>query len=445
MQAGIEAIEFQPGSLVMDMETVFAEGRGEDPEKYTKGLGIKRISLPDSDEDIVTIGATAALDLMQKEGIEPDDIGRLDVATESSFDRSKPVSTYIAGCLEEHFEEDFGHVNKSERKFACISGTQSIHDSVNWIQAGANENRMALVIATDLAFYKRGGSGEATQGSGAVAMLIDKNPSIATIERNHGYSSHDQTDFLKPNQQYPSVDGSHSVQVYLNRMRDAIEAYGKRSSSISSPNQFELTPFHVPFPSMVKKAAPLGYRKLVTGTDIEEKINQKIGSRPSIKNYDNNENFTEDIQDWMENLRETEEYREWYQKRVKPTIEFSSRVGNLYTGSVHLARLSGLYHAYKNGRNLTGDKILVASYGSGAQAEVHSEIIQSDWEEKISSTTTEEKLNNRTKIESFKKYEEIHRSHEHGESRIEPISQGLSKFEFVGFGKMGERVYEIKY
>lgn len=441
MDAGIEAIAFQPGSLVMNLEDVFAHGRDEDPDKYTKGLGLKEISLPDANEDIVTLGATATLDLMEREGITPNDIGRLDVATESSFDRSKPVSTYIAGCLEEHYEQGFGHVNKSERKFACISGTQAVHDAVNWIQAGASGDKMAIVIATDLAFYERGGSGEATQGSGAVAMLIDSNPAIVSIQREHGYSSQDQNDFLKPNQQYPSVDGKHSVQVYLNRMRDAIEAYSQKSE-IEYPNEFELTPFHVPFPSMVKKAAPLGYRKAMRGTEVEDEIENNIGSRPSRGDYGNQEEFTQDIRKWMEDLKSTEQYQSWYQKRVQPTIEFSSRVGNLYTGSVHLARLSGLYHAHDEGRELTGDDILVASYGSGAQAEVHSERVESGWKDKISSLRVEEKLDNRKEIESFETYKDIHRSHEHGSERIEPISQALSEFEFVKFGRMGQREYE---
>lgn len=443
MKAGIDAIAFQPGSLVMDLEKVFAKGRGEDPEKYTKGLGLKEISLPDTNEDIVTLGATAALKLMERENLKPDDIGRIDVATESSFDRSKPVSTYISGCLEEHFDDDFDHSNKSERKFACISGTQAVNDTVNWIQAGVNEGRMGMVIATDLAFYERGGSGEATQGAGAIAMLISEDPSIVSIERNHGYSSRDQVDFLKPNQQYPSVDGSHSVKVYLNRMRDAIEAFDKRSE-ITDPMEFELVPFHVPFPSMVKKAAPLGYRRAIRNTTLEETIESKIGDRPFIQNYNSGETYEEEIREWMSDLKRTDEYRDWYQSRVEPTIEISSRVGNLYTGSVHLARLSGLYYGYKNNRDLLDKKMLVASYGSGAQAEVHEEIIQPEWEEKISEMNVESKLNSREEIKSFDTYEDIHRSHKHGEDRVDPLSQTLSEFKFVDFGRMGQRVYEIK-
>jgi len=120
------------------------------------------------------------------------------------------------------FDGDFHHANKGERKFACIAGTQSLDDAVNWILAGRNRGRGALVIATDTALYTRGDPGEATQGAGAVAMYITEDPDVVTLSIEQGYGSADETDFLKPNQQFPSVDGKRSIQVYLSRMREAL-------------------------------------------------------------------------------------------------------------------------------------------------------------------------------------------------------------------------------
>src|SRR6056297_2397389 len=212
---GIDAIELWTGKLRLDLPNTFAPVKGEDPGKYTEGIGIEYSSLPDVYEDIVTMGANAAKRLLDRKGLTPDDIGRIDVATESAFDNSKPVSTYVAGCLEQVYDGDFHHANKGERKFACLSGTQVIDDAYNWIKAGRHRGRAALVIATDTALYERGDPGEATQGAGAVAMLITENPSIVELSTEQGYGSADETDFLKPNQQFPSVDGKRSMQVYL--------------------------------------------------------------------------------------------------------------------------------------------------------------------------------------------------------------------------------------
>lgn len=441
MDVGIEAVTFQPGSLVLDLEEVFAPAKDEEPEKYTKGLGLSEISLPDTDEDIVTLGATAVRELMQNEGLKPDDIGRIDVATESSFDRSKPASTYIAGCLEDHFSQDFNHADKGERKFACISGTQAVNDSLNWIQAGVNNGRKAIVVATDLAFYERGDPGESTQGAGALAMLIDSDPSLTKVNRVHGYSSEDETDFLKPNQQYPSVDGPRSVNVYLNMMREALEDFVSKGGEISD---FELAPFHTPFPSMVNKAAPLGYRKIIRKTGREEKVTSEIGERPVVSDFEDESDYKEEISEWMDRLVETEEYQTWFDKVVDPTIDISSRVGNLYTGSVHLARLSGLIAAYNQGRQMVGEDILVASYGSGAQAEVHTETVQEGWKSKIEVLDVEEKLASRERIEDFSTYVDVHKSHEHGNGHSSPtVSGNISSYSYKKKGNMGERVYEF--
>jgi len=114
---------------------------------------------------------------------------------------------------------------KGERKFACISGTQSLDDAYNWIRAGRHRGKKAIVIATDTALYARDDPGEATQGAGAVAMLVDEDPSLVELSTEQGFGSADETDFLKPNQQFPSVDGKRSMKVYLARLREALEDY----------------------------------------------------------------------------------------------------------------------------------------------------------------------------------------------------------------------------
>src|SRR6056297_3010850 len=294
---GIDAIEIWTGKLKLDLAETFAPEMGEDPEKYTKGLGLYASSFPDAHEDIVTMGANAAHRLMKRKGLTPDDIGRIDVATESAFDNSKPVSTYIAGCLEQVYDEDFHHANKGERKFACIAGTQSLDDAYNWIKAGRNRGRAALVVATDTALYARGDPGEATQGAGAVAMLISEDPNLVELSTEQGYASADETDFLKPNQQFPSVDGKRSVQVYLARMREALEDF-EAAGGDTHPDNFAFIPFHTPFPGMVRKAAGLGYRHCIRGTDVEEELAGEIGRQPRESEFEDRESNEDAVREY---------------------------------------------------------------------------------------------------------------------------------------------------
>lgn len=437
---GIDAIEFQSGSLKLDLANTFAPAQGEDPDKYTKGLGLNASAFPDSYEDIVTMGANAALRLMERRNLTPNDIGRIDVATESSFDNAKPISTYIAGCLEQRFDENLHHANKGERKFACIAGTQAVDDACNWIQSGRNREKSALVIATDTALYTRGDPGEATQGAGAVALLISANPDIVALSHYSGIGSADETDFLKPNQQFPTVDGKRSMQVYLARMREALEDYESVAGDLH-PDDFAYIPFHTPFPGMVRKAGLLGYRHLIRGTDIEEYISEEIGYQPLREDYDADEHYHEALRAYMDDLKQTSAYQNAHDTQIEPTVRISRDVGNWYTGSVHVARISALLDAYESNRELTGDTLLVGSYGSGAQAEIHTETIQNGWQEEIAALDITDQLDNRYSL-SFSEYEDIHDAHNHSmETDLKPFTTPSSEFIFDGWGRMGERQY----
>ncbi|PSP73817.1 hydroxymethylglutaryl-CoA synthase [Halobacteriales archaeon QH_6_68_27] len=440
MTVGIDGIEVWTGKLRLDLAETFAPAQGENPGKYTKGLGLYASSFPDTYEDIVTMGANAAHRLMDRKGLEPEDIGRIDVATESAFDNSKPVSTYVAGCLEQVYDGDFHHANKGERKFACISGTQSLDDAYNWIQAGRNRGRAGLVIATDTALYARDDPGEATQGAGAVAMLISEDPDLVELSAEQGYGSADETDFLKPQQQFPSVDGKRSVQVYLARMREAIEDYESVVGKIH-PDDYVLGPFHTPFPGMVRKAAALAYRHFSRDTEIEVSLAEEIGRQPRREAFDSDEAFREAAAEYTDALTDTDTYQEWYEDVIEPTLEISREVGNWYTGSVHVARVAGMKHALENGQNLTGERMLVGSYGSGAQAEFHAETIQAGWAEEIGAMNVDEQLEDRYEL-TFEEYERVHDAHNHDvESDVDRFTAPEAEFVFDGWGRMGERKY----
>jgi hydroxymethylglutaryl-CoA synthase len=440
MTVGIDAMAIHAGKLRLDLAETFAPAMDEDPGKYTEGLGLHASSFPDVHEDIVTMGANAAHGLMERKGLEPDDIGRIDVATESAFDNSKPVSTYIAGCLEKVFEADFHHANKGERKFACISGTQSLDDAYNWIQAGRNRGRSALVIATDTALYARGDAGEATQGAGAVAMLISEDPDLVALSKEQGFGSADETDFLKPNQQFPSVDGKRSVQVYLARMREALEDYESVAGRVRSDG-FRYVPFHTPFPGMVRKAALLGYRHMTRGTAIEDDLEPAIGRQPLPDEFDDESGYRDAVREYMDALKETDQYREWYDRSIEPTLDIARHVGNWYTGSVHVARLSALRRAREDGLDAAGECLLVGSYGSGAQAEIHSETVQEGWTEELAALDIDDQLEARRDI-SFEEYEGIHDAHNHAkDDEFDALTAPEGEFVRDGQGPMNERTY----
>jgi len=272
-------------------------------------------------------------------------------------------------------------------------------------------------------------------------MYVSEDPDLLELSSAQGIGSLDETDFLKPNQQFPSVDGKRSMQVYLARMREALEDY-ESVAGASHHDDFAYVPFHTPFPGMVRKAAVLAYRHMIRDTPIEEELAEDIGFQPREEDFEDREAYEEAIRDHMDDLKATEAYRDWYAATVEPTLSISREVGNWYTGSVHIARASALRHAAESDLDVTGDKLLVGSYGSGAQAEIHAETVQDGWVEEVEALDVDEQIRNRYDI-SFEEYEQVHDRHNHDKSiEMEAFTEPEDEFVFTGRGAMDERVYE---
>lgn len=63
--------------------------------KYTIGLGQSRMALLDDREDINSICLTVVASLLEKYGIKPSEVGRLEVGTETIVDKSKSVKSVL--------------------------------------------------------------------------------------------------------------------------------------------------------------------------------------------------------------------------------------------------------------------------------------------------------------------------------------------------------------
>ena len=62
-----------------------------------------------------------------------------------------------------------------EVKHACLGGMYALKGAARWA-ALEGRGKKAIVVAADIAEYERGSTGEPTQGAGAVAMLVERDP-----------------------------------------------------------------------------------------------------------------------------------------------------------------------------------------------------------------------------------------------------------------------------
>src|SRR5699024_9726313 len=93
---GIDDLAMATGAYRIDLAGIAAR-LGADPAKYYRGLGQSEMSVVAEDEDIVTLGAAAALPVVERAGRES--IRTVLFATETGIDQSKSAGVYAHRLL----------------------------------------------------------------------------------------------------------------------------------------------------------------------------------------------------------------------------------------------------------------------------------------------------------------------------------------------------------
>jgi hydroxymethylglutaryl-CoA synthase len=97
LNVGILAIEiyFPPLYVAQEDLEVFDASNNVTKGKYTEGLGQLAMSFVNDREDINSISLTCVNNLLLKNNITKDMIGRLEVGTETVIDKSKSLKTVL--------------------------------------------------------------------------------------------------------------------------------------------------------------------------------------------------------------------------------------------------------------------------------------------------------------------------------------------------------------
>ena len=426
MAAGIDDISIYIPRLYLDAGD-FAKARGLDPEKLERGLGIGQMAIVDTNQDPACLAANACLRVMQKNKLTPDKIGRLYVATESSFDESKAMNSYVIGMLEQVYGKDtFGHCGGIECKFACVSGSYALYDNTNWIRAGEAEDKYALVVVSDIAKYDLGSSGEVTQGAGAIAMLLNDNPRLLSFDpKVTATSIKNEYDFYRPfGKETPIVHGQYSNLLYLIQVKNALIDYKRKVKKTgliklkdgeTILDHVDYLNMHLPYSNMGKKALAYLVRHEWRDLPRWKKIIEEIGMeepipkdpRGTIESVLEDSEFMANDHQFTKLFTSTEMYAELYESKLASSLIASKMIGNLYTASLYLGFRSSLEFEYQKGIDLEGKRVGFCSYGSGASAMIFSGVIQPEYDQVVKEMNLEAELGPRTKL-SLDEYEELH-------------------------------------
>ena len=355
MNIGIDKFGLAIPEYFLDIEDL-AVARNENANKFSKGLLQLEMSVAPITQDIVTLGAAAAHEFLTEE--DKKKIDMIIIGTETGVDQSKSASVFIHNLLG---IQPFAR--SVEIKEACYGATAGLDFAKNHILR--NPDSYVLLIASDIAKYGIGTSGESTQGAGSCAMLIKKDPNILILNDDNVCQTRDIMDFWRPNYSpYPYVDGHFSTKQYLECLETTWEEYRKKNNM--DLKNFEAFCFHLPFPKLGLKGL-----QSILPKDVDKNLKEKL----------------------LENLH--------------TSIIYSRRIGNIYTGSLYLGLLSLL----ENSNNLkAGDNIALFSYGSGAVCEIFSGTLAENFKNHLRNDRNKDfEKRERLSVEQYEKmfFEEI--------------------------------------
>ncbi|OHD18075.1 MAG: hypothetical protein A2087_06020 [Spirochaetes bacterium GWD1_61_31] len=336
---GIGDIELYVPRFRMDLETLAAERIKADPameRHFGRALAVtgqRALRFPAVGQDSATMAAEAAYNLLtHNSGKALANLRFLAAGTETGVDHSKPLSAYVQGMLQSSGLPLPNNLASFQVQHACAGATMALLSSAGML-AASGRDETGLILASDIARYSLHSTAEITQGAGAAAVLVEKNPRLLEIDlSNIGFYSSDVDDFFRPlGSTTAKVKGTYSMQCYNQSLDETLldlaQRLGTAPADLLADTDF--VALHTPFRNMPEMAMK---KLLATHLELDEPA--AIG--------------------WLEE-------RGFY-KGVDPVSE----IGNSYTASVFFCIAYLLKDRWQRlGDQIIGKKLLIASYGSG--------------------------------------------------------------------------------
>ena len=427
-KVGIDSLAYYVPSLYVDIEEL-ALKRDISAEKLIKGLGLKKMATPDYNEDSASIAANSLFRLIKENNIDPKEVGRVYLGTESAVDASKPTSSYVVEILEEVFSKQYGercfkNCDVVDLTFACAGAVDALQNCCDWVRNG--ENRKAIVIASDIAKYKLNSSGEYTQGAGAIATLISSNPNILEINDTIGIGMQHVGDFFKPRRtlsnidlqkfsngitvqeitesskekmelfsEEPVFDGHYSNECYQNRIKEALDHFNEQKKTDFLEDWNHLI-FHLPYAYQGRRMMLDIWLLWIKEKGLIKLLEEEVGPINSMV-----------FKDWKKEVSKSTIYQKFIREKIADGEKASMQIGNMYTGSIFMSLISLLVVSMEQQKELAGTTIGFLSYGSGSKSKILEGTISKYWLNKVKDLSIFETLKNRIFID-FSTYNKLH-------------------------------------
>ncbi|KAH6577552.1 hypothetical protein BASA60_003958 [Batrachochytrium salamandrivorans] len=347
MNVGIHAVEVYFPKKCVD-QAQLEKFDNVSAGKYTIGLGQTKMAFCDDREDINSICLTVVKSLMEKYNVSYEQIGRLEVGTETIIDKSKSVKSVLMQLFAESGNSNIEGVDTTN---ACYGGTNALFNTINWLESSSWDGRLAIVVAADIAIYKTGNA-RPTGGAGAVAMLLGRDAPIVFDQRMRVSHIEHVWDFYKPDlhSEYPEVDGQLSNKCYIKALDTC---YNRYMDNLEKP-RFYFVPLS-PTLSLFKNlmVVLLSTISCVIPKDADLSAFAEHTYIPLEQTYTN-----KDIEKAFMGAT-----KELFDVRVAPGLIAAKNLGNMYCASLYGGLASLLSNVPSD--QLLNKRIGLFSYGSG--------------------------------------------------------------------------------
>jgi len=394
----------------------WCEWTGNDWQKIRQVVG-SGFRLLGPRQSVYTMAANALLRLIRNYDVDPARIRYLALGTESSTDNSAGA-IIVKGMVDDALRT-LGlppiarNCEVPEFKHACLGGIYALKSAVRFLHTDGDDS-LAVVVCTDKALYERGSSGEPTQGAGAVAMLLESKPRLASIDLRHAgtASEYRGIDFRKPltgrlnghalSLDIPVYNGRYSTNCYVDEVRRALDdLYARRNLAPAAYlRSVDAIFMHRPYARMPETGFGVAYLFALAQGDAADQeelatycrgagvlpadVLAEMGTSPELGLLAVSDRIQDEIfpltMAALKVFRQSEAFGRHVHGKMTLGASWMREVGNLYTGALPAWLAAGLADAERSGTALAGHELLTIGYGSGNAADAIPLRVVPGWE-----------------------------------------------------------------
>jgi len=246
---------------------------GDNPNSIIDGLMVYEKSVPDMDEDTITIAVEAARNAVNRANVNPEKIGAVFTGSESHPYAVKPSSTIVAEAI-----GATPHLTAADFEFACKAGTAAIQACVGMTESDMID--LGLAIGADVSQGAPGDALEYTAAAGGVAYIVGKENILAKIESTYSFTTDTPDFWRREGEPYPEHGGRFTGEPgYFKHVTSAAKGLMERLGT--KPSDYDHAVFHQPngkFPTRVAKMLGFSSEQIKPGLVVSRLGNTYSGS-----------------------------------------------------------------------------------------------------------------------------------------------------------------------